>query len=197
VDALSTIMLLLAIETMYPAMRLIHVFLDNAKYHHAKLVQAWLARSGCRIRLHFIPAYCPHLNPIERLWGLMHRHTTHNRCYGTFNDFSTAMLTFLRHDVPKNWRSWCDEVTDNFRVIDPKDFVCKVGGERRIASQRPVSHRLFPNRTCDFRFASGSPEDMAKSGVPIQARRYRQTGVIESKNCSVDPSRQTLRVRRS
>src|ERR1700720_4689279 len=64
VDALSTIMLLMAIEAMYPGMRLIHVFLDNARYHHAKQVQAWLARPGCRIRLHFVPAYCPHLNPI-------------------------------------------------------------------------------------------------------------------------------------
>ena len=91
-------------------------------YHHAKLVQAWLSRPGCRIKLHFVPAYCPHLNPIERLWGLMHRHTTHNKCYATFKDFSTAMLNFLRDDVPKNWRAYCDEVTDNFRVIDPKEF---------------------------------------------------------------------------
>jgi transposase len=35
------------------------------------LAQEWLARSDCRIKLHFIPAYCPHLNPIERLRGLM------------------------------------------------------------------------------------------------------------------------------
>ena len=65
---------------MYPGKRLIHLFVDNARYHHAKLVQAWLARPGCRIQLHFIPAYCPHLDPIERLWGLMHRHVTHNQC---------------------------------------------------------------------------------------------------------------------
>jgi transposase len=122
VNALSTIMLLMAIERLYPGMRLIHVFLDNARYHHAKLVQQWLARTGCRIKLHFIPAYCPHLNPIERLWGLMHRHITHNKCYATFKDFSTAMLNFLRDDVPGNWRTYCDEVTDNFRVIDPKKF---------------------------------------------------------------------------
>ena len=60
VDALSTIMLL-TIEARYPGMRFVHVFLDNARYHHAKLVQAWLARPGCRVKLHFIPAYCPHL----------------------------------------------------------------------------------------------------------------------------------------
>jgi hypothetical protein len=122
VDALSTIQLLLTIETMYPGMRLIHVFLDNARYHHAKLVQEWLAQPGRRIKLHFIPAYCPHLNPIERLWGLMHRHTTHNKCYGGFKDFSIAMLNFLRNEVPNKWRTYCDEVTDNFRVIDPKKY---------------------------------------------------------------------------
>lgn len=40
VDAMSTIMLLMVIEAMYPGMRLIHVFPDNARYHHAKLVRA-------------------------------------------------------------------------------------------------------------------------------------------------------------
>ena len=48
VNAASTIMLLMAIEAMYPGKRLIHVFLDNARYHHAKLVQQWLARLGIR-----------------------------------------------------------------------------------------------------------------------------------------------------
>ena len=122
VNAASTIMLLMAIEAMYPGKRLIHVFLDNARYHHAKLVQQWLARSECRIRLHFIPSYCPHLDPIERLWGLMHRHCTHNKCYAGFKDFTRAVLTFLREKVPRNWHVYCDQVTDNFRVIDPADF---------------------------------------------------------------------------
>jgi hypothetical protein len=122
VDALSTIMLLMAIQAKYPGIGSIHVFLDNARYHHAKLVQAWLARPGCRIKLHFVPAYCPHLNPIERLWGLMHRHITHNKCYATFKDFSVAMLTFLRDSATRNWNTYCDEVTDNFRVVGPTEF---------------------------------------------------------------------------
>jgi hypothetical protein len=122
VNAASTVMLLMAIEAMYPGKRLIHVFLDNARYHHAKLVQQWLARAECRIQLHFIPSYCPHLDPIERLWGLMHRHCTHNKCYAGFKDFTRAVLTFLREKVPRNWHVYCDQVTDNFRVIDPADF---------------------------------------------------------------------------
>jgi len=122
VDAASTIALLEAIEALYPLLALIHVFLDNARYHHAKLVQDWLARPGCRVRLYFIPSYCPHLNPIERLWGLMHRNVTHNKCYATCAQFAEATLGFLRDRVPRDWAQLCDSVTDNFRVISPKDF---------------------------------------------------------------------------
>jgi hypothetical protein len=32
------------------------------------------------------------------------------------------MLNFLRDEVPKNWHTLCDEVSDNFRVINPKDY---------------------------------------------------------------------------
>lgn len=122
VDAASTIRLLAAIEAMYPLLAMIHVFLDNARYHHAVLVQEWLAQPGRRIKLHFIPAYCPHLNPIERLWGVMHKHLTHNKCYATYREFADAALEFLREKVPKCWPEFADSVTDNFRLIDPKDF---------------------------------------------------------------------------
>ena len=122
VDAVSTIKLLGSIEALYPMLALIHVFLDNASYHHAKLVREWLSRPGCRIVLHFIPPYCPHLNPIERLWGLMHKNVTHNKCYATCAQFAVATLSFLREKVPRNWVDICDSVSDNFRVINPKDF---------------------------------------------------------------------------
>ena len=122
IDAASTIRLLESIEAMYPMLALIHVFLDNARYHHAKLVRAWLERPGCRIRLHFIPPYCPHLNPIERLWGVMHKHVTHNKCYETCAQFADETLEFLREKVPRKWANFRDSVTDNFRVISPKEF---------------------------------------------------------------------------
>jgi transposase len=122
VNAVSTIALLSATEALYPNKRKIHLFLDNARYHHAEMVQEWLARPECRIVLHFVPTYCPHLNPIERLWGLMHRNVTHNKCYAKFNNFCDAVLGFLRDEVPKNWPKYADSVTDNFRVINPGDF---------------------------------------------------------------------------
>jgi transposase len=125
VDADSTIKLMIALLASYPRKRVIHLFLDNARYYHAKRVQAWLARLGCRIKLHFVPTYCPHPwsasrpKPIERLWGLMHKRITHNKCDETFRD---AILTLLREEVPRNWRIYFDEVTDRFHIISPMDF---------------------------------------------------------------------------
>ena len=101
VDANSTIRLFEHIQIAYQNKRHIYLFLDNARYHHARLVQAWLAQPGCRIKLRFIPGYCPHLNPIERLWGLMHKKVTHNRNHPTIRDFANAILGFLRTDVPQ------------------------------------------------------------------------------------------------
>jgi transposase len=122
VDAASTIALLASIEARFPKRRKIHVFLDNARCYHAKLVREWLQQPGRRIRLHFVPPYCPHLNPIERLWGLMHKHLTHNRCFGSLREFQREVLTFLRRTVPAGWKTFCDAVTDNFRIRDPAQF---------------------------------------------------------------------------
>jgi len=122
VDAVSTITLLTRIEAMYPAKRLLHVFVDNARYHHAKMVREWLDHPDRRIVLHFVPAYCPHLNPIERLWGAMHKAVTHNQCYATYGAFCQAVLDFLRNDVPAQWHTLRDIVSDNFRVINPTEF---------------------------------------------------------------------------
>ena len=117
VDAVSTIKLLEAIEALYPLLALIHVFLDNASYHHAKIVREWLAQPGRRIKLHFIPAYCPHLNPIERLWGVMHRNITHNKTYATCTQFADATLEFLREKVPRSWaqlRDWSPTISVSY-----------------------------------------------------------------------------------
>jgi len=119
---MSLISLLQAVEAAHPTKRRIHVFLDNASYHHAVIVREWLERPGRKCVLHFIPPYCPHLDPIERVWGLMHYYITHNRDYPTFREFRRAILKFLRSTIPKKWHHFRDRITDNFRVISPGDF---------------------------------------------------------------------------
>jgi len=59
---------LLFVQTVHsaalcPMLAMIHVFLDNARYHHAKRVQEWLARPDC-------PAFHSDLLPEshEHIW---------------------------------------------------------------------------------------------------------------------------------
>jgi putative transposase len=65
----------------YRRYKIIHVICDNAKPHSAKRVQEYLARWGHRVRLHYLPAYAPECNPIERVWWHLHEEVTRNhRC---------------------------------------------------------------------------------------------------------------------
>ncbi|MDE2632978.1 MAG: transposase [Paracoccaceae bacterium] len=44
---------------------------DNAAGHCCAAVKIWLSRPKCHIHLIQLPTYCPHLNPIERLWAVL------------------------------------------------------------------------------------------------------------------------------
>ena len=66
----------------------------------------------------------PHLNPIERLWGAMHKWVAHNRYYATFNQFTEAISGFFRKTLPQKWREFTDTDTDtvNFRIFSLKKY---------------------------------------------------------------------------
>lgn len=122
INAASTIALLEMLEAANPDKRRIYVIADNARYHHAVLVRQWLERPACRIKLIFLPAYAPHLNAIERLWGVLHREVTHNKFYKSFDLFAQAIDDFFRRRLPLEWPSWRDTITDNFRIISHQEF---------------------------------------------------------------------------
>jgi putative transposase len=71
--------LLELLEASYPAERYtrVYVVVDNYKIHKAKAVQQWLAAHP-RVRLLFLPTYCPRANPIERAFGDVHDCCTRN-----------------------------------------------------------------------------------------------------------------------
>ena len=122
VDGTSAVQLLAKIEARNPEKRLIHVIWDNAAYHKGPDVREFLARPDCRIHLIQLPPYCPHLNPIERLWAVMHQFVTHNRHYPTQKQFADAILKFFRETIPKEWKSFRNQVADNFRVVSNEKF---------------------------------------------------------------------------
>lgn len=122
VDGVSAVQLLAKIEARNPKKRIIHVIWDNAAYHKGPDVRAFLSRKNCRIHLIQLPPYCPHLNPIERLWAVMHQHVTHNRAYPTQKQFTEAILKFFRKIIPKQWPDFRTQVTDNFRIISDQNL---------------------------------------------------------------------------
>jgi transposase len=57
--------------------------LDNASYHHAVENTDFVRLHRDSLRLDFLPAYSPELNPIERVWKLLRRLRVHNRYFAT------------------------------------------------------------------------------------------------------------------
>jgi transposase len=60
--------------------------MDNASYHYSVAVQAALSLFGHRVRIFWLPQYCPELNAIERFWRHLKQTAWANRLYTTVTD---------------------------------------------------------------------------------------------------------------
>ena len=67
------------------------ILLDNARYHHAASLKPFLRDHRRHLRMEFLPAYSPDLNPIERVWKLTRRLCTHNTYFETLFDLIKAV----------------------------------------------------------------------------------------------------------
>ena len=82
-DAWLFLDLLKKLTVVYSSARVIHVILDNYRIHSSHIVGIALAHFARRVRLHFLPPYCPDYNRIERLWQDLHANVTRNhKCAG-------------------------------------------------------------------------------------------------------------------
>lgn len=70
--------------------------LDNARYHHAIMIQPWLNKNKSKIQLLFLPPYSPDLNNIERVWKMTRRVCTHNRYFATLDELLTVVKCQMR-----------------------------------------------------------------------------------------------------
>jgi transposase len=112
IDADSIIAFLAYVLASLPGFTL-HIILDQARYHTCPDVAAWVAGQP-RLRLHFLPAYSPNLNVIERLWKILHEHTVNNIYAPTFKTFTEKILAFFNDTFPQKSHLWVDRLTDNF-----------------------------------------------------------------------------------
>jgi putative transposase len=73
------------------------VVLDNAPFHTAGVVRemlpSWEAKG---LRLYHLPAYCPHLNPIEGVWRRLKGFLMPRRFYDSVAELRQAVLSALR-----------------------------------------------------------------------------------------------------
>jgi transposase len=80
----------------------LHVIVDNYRIHKSEIVQAALAGYlAGKIKLHFLPPYCPDHNKIERVWQDLHANVTRNHCQPTM----TLLMVEVRYYLHKRNRS--------------------------------------------------------------------------------------------
>ena len=84
----------------YPTAKRIHVILDNYGIHSSGETMLALERLP-KIQLHFLPAYCPDHNRIERLWQDLHANVTRNHKHTKLVDLCQAVAVWL--DAASPW----------------------------------------------------------------------------------------------
>ena len=95
----NSLLFLSALERLlkvYSHATVIHVVLDNFRIHSSKQVQSWMKQHGHRIRLHFLPPYCPDHNKIERKWRDLHAAVTRNHRCTTIEDLMVNVVQWLK-----------------------------------------------------------------------------------------------------
>jgi transposase len=84
------------LRRLYPQERCLHLILDNYRIHKSDIVHAALQGylSG-KVKLHFLPPYCPDNNKIERVWEDLHANVTRNHRQPTMTKLMEAVRYHL------------------------------------------------------------------------------------------------------
>lgn len=91
------ILFLWELVSRYSTAKRIHVILDNYSIHHTEQVRVSLATPhGQRLKLHFLPPYCPDDNKIERVWEDLHSNVTRNHRKPTMPELMSEVRHYLR-----------------------------------------------------------------------------------------------------
>jgi transposase len=72
---------------------------DNASFHKAKWLTAWVETQKTWLSLAFLPPYSPDFNPIERLWRWMKTEYTHNQCWASKEQLKKRLQVILQ-EIP-------------------------------------------------------------------------------------------------
>jgi putative transposase len=98
-DAEVFLSFLKEILTLYPFGRIVMI-LDNARIHHAKLLEPFLQENEGRLQFVFLPPYSPQLNMIEGLWGWLKSEVINNVFFSSVKQIREAVRGFI-HSISK------------------------------------------------------------------------------------------------
>lgn len=73
------------------------MILDNARIHHAKLLQPYLDSVKDRLKLFFLPPYSPNLNIIEGLWKWLKSEVINNVFFPNVSKIQQAVRAFMKY----------------------------------------------------------------------------------------------------
>ncbi len=119
VDATSICDFLWKLRQANPGKYHIHVIWDNARPHRNDEVYAFAKELG--IKLHYLPPYSPNLNPVERVWKLMHESVRYNKYYAKFSEFADATIEFFK-GIGRKKNILRERITDNFQILHSPMF---------------------------------------------------------------------------
>jgi transposase len=97
-----------------PGRYYVHVIWDNAKPHRNEEVHALAKELG--IKLHYLPPHSPNLNPVERVWKLMHEVVRYNQYYDKFSEFTEVTRDFFKN-IGRKKKILRARITDNFQIL--------------------------------------------------------------------------------
>lgn len=92
----------------------LHLICDNAKYYDNDEVRWYAKELG--IKLHYLPAYSPNLNIIERLWKYFKKKALHNRYFRAFAEFEEACKDFF-DKIDEHKAELKTLLTENFQKL--------------------------------------------------------------------------------
>jgi transposase len=127
-NAQSLIELFTLLMARHPETKRFRIYLDNARYHHAKLLRQWIAalqqERGVVFDLRYLPAYSPNLNLIERLWKFLRKEAL-QKWHATFADMQQAVGEVLDH-LDRYAQQLASLMTERFH-LSPRVEVVVVG----------------------------------------------------------------------
>ena len=95
-DAKVFLIFLEMVLAKYPNQRIVMI-LDNAKIHHALLIQPFLEKHKAYFSFMYLPPYSPNLNLIEALWGWLKAAVINNVFFNTLGKIRKSVQGFIKN----------------------------------------------------------------------------------------------------